>query len=312
MKKWSLVVLILSVMLIAPSQSGAQRLLKDIKEKAQQKINQKINQEVEEEVNEEIDEKIGIEETDEADREARNQQRTMGLLKGLGVGGEPVPIADSYSFSQLIEMHVESYDGDGKLMSDGNFITLLNKDMKTMAYQATSGEMAEKSMGIFIVDTNNKATIILSEAENKKTGVVFGLDSLASASKAGIEDAGLEDTPEYYAAHPNIKKTGKTKKIAGYTCEQYLLTDEDSEGEAWLTRDLKMNTYDFFSSVFKIEMAATGMGWGYLMESTNVDKTTGEKSIMKVTKIDPDANRKFNMAEYQITNMGNLKMPGVQ
>ncbi len=305
--------LILTFIFFIPQYSNSQRLLRDLKNKAQEKLNEKLQQETEDQVNKEIDKQIGIDDAEKRDsvNAERSQRRMNSVLKNLGINGEPIPIADNYHFTQAIEMHLETYYADGKKNSDGDFITLLNKDMKSMAYQATSGEMAEKSKGIFIMDVENKATIILSDDGINKTGIVFGLDSLTGATKPGIENTEIEDTPEYYAAHPNIKKTGKTKSIAGYKCEQYILTDEDSEAEVWLTRDLKMKTYDFFSTVFKIEMAATGMGWGYLMESTTKEKT-GEKSFMQVTKIDPNANKSFRMSDYQITNMGNIKMPAGQ
>ena len=313
MKIYILALFISTLFFFTPQYSNAQRLLKDLKSKAQEKLNEKLKQETEDQVNEEIDKQIGIDDAEKRDsiNTDRNQRRMNGMLKNLGINGEPVPISESYNFSQAIEMHLESYDANRKKVSDGDFITLLNKDLKSMAYLATSGEMAEKSKGIFIIDVVNKATIILSEDGNNKTGIVFGLDSLANAANSAIDDTGIEDTPEYYAAHPNVRKTGKTKTIAGYKCEQYILTDEDSEAEVWLTRDLKMNTYDFFSTVFKVEMAATGMGWGYLMESTTKEKT-GEKSFMQVTKIDQNTNRKFTMSDYQITNMGSLKIPAGQ
>ena len=108
-----------------------------------------------------------------------------------------------------------------------------------------------------------------------------------------------------------MKKTGNTKKIAGYTCEQFTLSDEDTEGEMWMTRDLKLESSDFIGALFNVGMATAGMGmgWGYLMESTLVKKGTGEKSFMTVTKVDPNANKKLTLSEYSITNMGNIAIP---
>ena len=56
-------------------------------------------------------------ESPSATREQRDQireQRAQNILKGLGMSGEPVPVADSYSFNQLIEMRVESFNKSGK------------------------------------------------------------------------------------------------------------------------------------------------------------------------------------------------------
>lgn len=313
MKNVVLIGLILIFNVLAVQNATAQSLMKGLKNKVQQKVNERINQEAEDQVNKEIDKQIGIddEETRDSLNAERNQRRMNGMLKNLGIGGEPIPIADSYSFSQAIEMYLETFDASGKKISEGEFITLLNNDMKSMAYQATSGDMAEKSKGVFIVDAVNKATIVLNEENGKKTGLVFGLDSLSTEGKAGTDFSEVEETPEFYTAHPNVKKTGRTKTIAGYKCEEYIITGNDSKAEVWITRNLKLNTYDFFSTLFKVETAVTGIGWGYLMESTQTENT-GEKSFMQVTKIHQNANIGFTMSDYQITNMGNIKIPAGQ
>ena len=300
----------------------AQGLMKGLKDKAQQKIEQRVENRVNEKVDKEMDKQLDKAEeslfksTEEKDTNAetgrnRSEERFNRMVKNLGITGEPVPVADKYEFSQSIQMHLESFNEKGEKTSEGEFITLLNNDSKSMAYQATSGEMSEKSKGIFIIDAVNKATIILNEEDGKKVGLVFGLDSISNTSKAGTDFSEVEDTPEFYAAHPNVKKTGRTKTITGYKCEEYIITDDDSESEVWITRDLKLNTYDFFSTLFKVETAVTGIGWGYMMEST-ITENSGEKSFMQVTKIDKNTNMAFSMGDYQITNMGNIKIPAGQ
>lgn len=317
MKKIICKFLLISFFLVTLQSAYGQRLLKDFKEKTQQKIEQKLNEKANEKVDNEIDKQLDkLEESLDNDSVQNknssgdaSQQRSMRMLKGLGIAGEPIPIAESYSFDQLIQMHIESFDNTGKKISEGEFITLLNKDGKCMAYQAVSGDMAQTGQAFFIIDTDKKATIILSDEKGKKTGLVYGLGTLMEQPAETYDDKAAEETPEFYTANPNVKKTGRTKTISGYKCEEYVLSDEDSEAEVWLTRDFKMKTNDFFSTVFKVEMAASGMGWGYLMESTSVQKDTGEKSVMQVTKVDPNANKKVIMSDYQVTNMGNIKIP---
>jgi hypothetical protein len=45
------------------------------------------------------------------------------------------------------------------------------------------------------------------------------------------------------------------------------------------------------------------------METTSVDKNTGEKSIMKVTKVDKNSNVRFDLSAYQMTNLGSFNIP---
>jgi hypothetical protein len=238
----------------------------------------------------------------------------QGIMKGLGVSGEPVPIADSYSFDNRIQMHLESYDKNGLKTSEGEFFTYFNPKTESMAYQVVSGDMAKSGQGLFIIDTENEATIILGDEDGKKTGIVYGMNSfLQSLGENPVdEETDLSETSEMYLADPHVTKTGNTKTIAGYKCEEYKYDDDETESDIWITKDLNMNTQDFFGTIFKTSLYSHGMGWGYLMEANSLDKNTNERSILKITKVDTNSNVRFSMSDYQITNLGSLSIPSDQ
>jgi hypothetical protein len=303
---------IISTFLYQPVQG--QSILRNITNKAKDKVEQRIEERVERKIDEKIDESLDkVEESLEKDdtsgnqpsdnensndRDARTQARMQGLLKGIGMSGTPVPIADSYSFNHKIQMQIESYDKSGKKTSDGEFITHLDPASKSLAYQVVSGDIGEKGQGMFIIDAENGATIILSDEGGKKTGLVYGIGSFMQTLGESYDEEALEDSPELYLANPNVKKTGNTKTISGYKCEEYIYSDEESESEIWITKDLKMNTQDFFSTLFKTSLYSQGIGWGYMMEVTTKDKNTGEKSLMRVTDVDARSNVNFSMKDY--------------
>jgi hypothetical protein len=298
---------------------NAQGVLKGIKNKAQDKIEQRIEQRANEEVDKQIDKQLdkveeAIFQDDEntdsgnvSNRKSKSDERLMSMMKRMGVGGEPVPIADSYNFNNLVQMHIESYDGSGKKISEGEFITHLSSNSKSMAYEFISGDMAEPGMGMIIVDAENNATIILSEDKGQKTALVTGLGTIfESLAEEDLEELDLTETPETYLANPNVEKTGRSKNIAGFSCDEYKYTDESQVSNIWITQDIKMNTRDFFSTLFKTSLYTHGMAWGYMMEATTIDKDSGEKSNMTVTKVDKNANRKVVMGDYQVTNIGSF------
>ena len=144
------------------------------------------------------------------------------------MSGEPVPVADSYSFNQLIEMRVESFNKSGKKKSEGDFITHLSSDSKSLAYQVVSGDMGQAGQGMFIIDSENGAAIILNDEKGEKTGIVYGMGALFSSLGQTINEEEIPETQEEYLANPNVKKTGRTKTIAGYKCEEYKYEDENS------------------------------------------------------------------------------------
>jgi hypothetical protein len=231
------------------------------------------------------------------------------MMKKMGVG-EPVDFESSYSFDNLVQMHIESFDKKGKKTSEGEFITHLGSDSKSMAYEFVSGDMAEPDLGLIIIDATNGATIILSEDKGKKTGIVYGLGTFfQSVYDESFEDLDLSETPETYLMNPNVEKTGRSKTIAGLSCEEYKYTDEKTTSNIWITRDLKMNTQDFFGALFKTSLYSHGMGWGYMMEATSTNKESGEKSVMEVTRVDKNSNKKVVMSDYEITNIGSFGAP---
>lgn len=308
------------VVLIFAQPVHGQRLLRVLQNKVEEKVNQRVEKKVDDAIDKQLDK---IEESMESDQESKEspsatreqrdqirEQRAQNILKGLGMSGEPVPVADSYSFNQLIEMRVESFNKSGKKKSEGDFITHLSSDSKSLAYQVVSGDMGQAGQGMFIIDSENGAAIILNDEKGEKTGIVYGMGALFSSLGQTINEEEIPETQEEYLANPNVKKTGRTKTIAGYKCEEYKYEDESSSSEVWITKDVKMNAQDFFSNLFKVNLYARGVPWGYMMETTTVDKNSGEKSIMQVKRVENNINTRFNMTEYQLTNIGSLGMPG--
>ncbi len=316
--------IVISILLVQPAQG--QKLLNRFKNKVKQKVEQRVEKHIEKKVDDKIDKELdkienSLEKKNEGEgsdissstkaesRDEKNKRRMQGIMKGMGISSTPVPIADNYKFDDLIQMHIESYDKSGAKISDGEFIVHFDPNSKNMAYEVLSGDIGKPGQGLFIIDTENGATIILSEENGKKSGIVYGMGAYMETMGETYQQEELEETPDMYLANPNVKKTGKTKTIAGYECEEYIYSDEETKSNVWITKNLKMNTQDLFSSLFKTSIYSHGMGWGYMMETTSEDLLTGEKSLMKVTKVETNANTKFAMRDYEITNLGSFQPP---
>jgi hypothetical protein len=309
---------ILAVLILQPVYG--QRLLNKLKEKVEEKVEKKVEERVDQKVDEAVDkqldkveESLEQNETSASDKEspgkASGEQRMQRMLKGMGISGDPVPIENSYNFNNLIQMHIESFDKNGKKESEGEFVTHFNPATQSMAYEVISGNMGQPGQGLFIIDIKNEAIIILSEENGKKAGLVYGIGSFFGEGNQALQDEQIVETPENFLANPNLSKTGKTKTIAGYKCDEYKYSDEGSESYIWITKDLKLDTRDYFNNIFKTNLYAQGLPWGYMMEVTTTDKQSGEKSFMQVTKVDNNSGKQFPVSDYSITNLGSFKMP---
>lgn len=304
-----LILSILSLFIIQPVQG--QKLLKRISDKALKKTEQRFEKKVDEKIDKELDkteEKLDTNFKKKTQTPSPNVLNAQNIMKGIGLSGTPIPIADSYQFDHLIQMHLENFNKKGEKVNESEFITHFDTDSKNMAYQALSGEIAQSGQGMFIIDIENGATIILTDENGDKKGIVYGMGNFLGTIGGSVEqeEINLAETPDTYLANPNVSKTGRTKTIAGFKCEEFVYKNENTESNIWITKNIRLNTKDFFSTLFKTSMYSHGIGWGYMMESTTNNKKSGEKSVMQVTKVDINSNVKFSMSDYQITNLGTV------
>jgi hypothetical protein len=183
-------------------------------------------------------------------------------------------------------------------------VTYLSPGEKNFAYEFTSGSPSGREgpqKGIFIMYYANGATIILSEEDEKMTGFVYGIKLFDEAME---DDDEHEEDVDY--VNPHYKKTGRTKNISGYQCEEYVFDTEIDKGSFWVTEETEWKTYDTFSTIFKAGIYSHGVYKGMLMESESTDKETGEKNMMQVTELDDDVSVNFIPGDYELTNLGSV------
>lgn len=109
----------------------------------------------------------------------------------------------------------------------------------------------------------------------------------------------------------SFTKTGETKNILGYDCEKFLFVDEDSKGEAWMTKEL--GSFMFFSqnqqgvADWQNEVLKEGY---FPLQVTEYDADGKVESNYKVVEVTPKelSSDMFTLpSSYQKLDMGNLK-----
>jgi hypothetical protein len=159
------------------------------------------------------------------------------------------------------------------------------------------------SKSIMIFDTKNSAMLILTNSDGEKTGFATTIDPETMAEEAEAyeeEDSGVDSDPF------NYKKTGKTKNILGYSCDEYLMEDEATEVRMWVSEKLGkemrkewLNNKQTFGAMFSSAYALNGM----VMEYDFLDKEDGDKMVMQVTKIDLNQSHTVSTEGYTILSM---------
>jgi hypothetical protein len=220
------------------------------------------------------------------------------MMDALGLTGN-VAYETVYSFDAYIQMEITNYKKNGSV--DGQIIydNYVSKDAADYAMEFVDGK--DKSTIIF--DTKNYAMLILADSDGERTGFATSIDPEAMAELA--EDYAEENEEEIDIDSYRPVKTGKTKEILGYSCDEYLIEDEESEIHMWVSeklgKDIRkewMNNQQTFGSMFTHAYALNGM----VLEYDLIEKN-GEKTIMLVTEIDMNHSHSVNTSGYTIMSM---------
>ena len=204
-----------------------------------------------------------------------------------------------YSFDAYIQMEISDYKKNGKLDEQMVYDNYMHKQDADYAMVFKD----EEDQSTIIFDTKNSAMLILTDADGEKAGIATTIDKEAIAALA--EDYNADSDEDNDVVPPNIKKTGKTKTILGYKCDEYLVEDEESEVHMWISEKLGkemrkewMNNQQTFGGMFTQAYALDGM----TLEYETIEKN-GERSTMLVTKIDLNHSHKISTQGYTIISM---------
>jgi hypothetical protein len=194
------------------------------------KINQAINKDVEAKI-------------DSAANEDQDEKQAEGRSRGLGIGilGGKTDVRhdDEYKFTGRMVMQMETYDKKGVHTSE--YLTYFNANTLNACIEVKVADPDNKEASLptqFIFDNDNRCFMMLMQGEGSKTGIISEIpddSTLSSQAQAGSR-RGAEEKPAV------ITKTGNTKIIAGYRCDEYKVVEpgEDGYTNVWMTKDVKI------------------------------------------------------------------------
>jgi hypothetical protein len=185
-------------------------------------------------------------------------------------------------------------------------ITMTNTDpnkppAKTITYEIKGTKMrfeapdtaGPMSGGYVIFDTTGKKMTAVNDA--KKTAMVMDLGALQAFAPGGANPT---------APKPTIDKTGKTETVAGYSCEDWKVTDPNGE-----RADVCVAKGISFPAMGRHAGWMSSLEDGFPLRAVSYDSTGKEKSRMEVTKIDKKSldDKMFEVpAGYTTQNMDEM------
>ena len=234
MKTRSIILLVvMSMMLSATSNAQTWLLRRAVDRKLEHKVDSAVDKS-------DRDEAKAKQQADKKQSDTTSAQSKGGTkATGRGLFGAKIDIKydDEYKFTGRIYMQMETYDKKDVLKSD--YYTYynsntLNAGIEMLPVDAKQGDKNVPT--IFLYDNDNKCFMMLLENSGSKTGMISTLPSDSAMAAQAKNQKGAN--PE----KATITKTGNSRVIAGYKCDEYKIVDPDKDGysNVWMTKDVKL------------------------------------------------------------------------
>ena len=234
MKTKSIFLLLVLVMML-PSKSNAQGWI--LRRAIDRKIEHKVDSAVDKS---DKDDAMKKQQADQNQTDKTTSTEKKGTKEtGRGLFGAKIDIKyeDEYKFTGRIYMQMENYDKKDVVKSD--YYTYynsntLNAGIEMLPLNAKNGDKTYPT--VFLFDNDNRSFMMIMETKDSKTGIISSMPSdSAMAAQAKTQK---EANPE----KATITKTGNSRVIAGYKCDEYKIVDAEKEGysNVWMTKDVKL------------------------------------------------------------------------
>ena len=271
------------------------KLKNRVKEATEDVIAEKAAQKVAQESGKALDSLLDI----DPDYQAQYPQH---MAQMMAAGSEDIPIEDTYLFNTKVIYKMTINDGEESSVVD--YEMWFSENEPYMATQVGNESKPDPndmpSVVLSILDDKNQAMIILMEEQK--------MAQLLSMSK--IKDIAVEENESEGAdtEFKGLQKTGNTKQILGYKCEEFVSENESNKLNFWVTSELTLFQKNMF---FNMSRSLGGNTFGdipaeangFMMEMNFENLSTNEKSHMQVVEI-LNEDKEIDMANYQRMNLG--------
>lgn len=200
------------------------------------------------------------------------------VMTEAGKGG----YEQSYTFTQKITYEMQDLK---KAKSDKTNMTHLYSEGAIMSVTGSAGMN-------MIFDFTHETMIMLNEKD--MTAIVMSSAMGTAMANKQVDAAGT----------PTIVKTGKTKKILGYNCDEYLITDEKHTSNVWVTSEIGIDATKA-AKAMRVPQTSSSFGEegkGVMMEFTSYDKKGVAETHMIMTEYKEETTTK-SLSGYSVTVM---------
>jgi hypothetical protein len=234
----------------------------------------------------------------------------MGRIPGMDIEKimqaiqNDVEVDESYNFTGYSILEITGLDEKGKPIDPVNLKSYFSEDSNITGMEFSEKSKKNSDTYIMIFDFNRNISITLFENDGQKMRMAFGYDYAAMSQAVDLDGVITDDGDDINAS---FKKTGNSKKILGYDCEEYLVETDENITRYWVTKNPITGQASFWGQNNPFLTARMksqnpslfeNLPSGNMMEAHMESKK--DKSIveMKVNDLKENEPKNFLMAEY--------------
>jgi len=336
MKLKSLVILITLAFAVSGTSSGqnvgnylkrkANMAGKHAENRADQNVNKKVNSEVDKSVDKAFNKLWGEDKKKEDSNQDQSQEQTdqnssspsqttsdatdkaasNAMLKAMGISTD-ADVRSSYDYSGNIVMTIQTWDENGETEGPVLYTTYVHNNNEGFAMKFSQDGTGSTTM---IFDYKEGKMIIMNAENGDKTGMVMQWEGMADSLENFdySEPPSDEEIEDFSKFNENLKKTGNSKKIAGYKCDEYIYDDEESHAVLWMTDELPPELWANMFSANAYSAASMGFYGGFVMQMDSKEKATNERTTLLVNEVNRNKPESISTSGYQLISMNSKMM----
>jgi hypothetical protein len=214
-------------------------------------------------------------------------QSAEDIMKGMK-SGKKVKVKPEYNFAGSLRFQVTSTQ-KGKA-SKGEQLWYFPAGTENIFGIAMKMGQGSNMRGV--IDYADKSMIMFMEDQKMVMGIPLDLDK-------AMKD--VQNDPKTKVSTP--KKTGRTKTVLGYACEEWISENADYTSSVWMSSKLPVNSAGFYKIMAQQLYKSTGTPMpadmkGVPLEIQATNKKSGDKYSMVCTEVSNKPIR-FSTAGYK-------------
>jgi hypothetical protein len=234
-------------------------------------------------------------------KDAQAQQQAMQQAMAAMMGNKDCKIDDNYQFDHQFTSELRTFNNKGKLENTFKIRNLLKNQSNISGTEILESNIQEMPQSTVIMNLETKKMITLVDQGGMKMAMCMDMDNPLIKSYMGeAEKEGTESRDKL----GKMTKTGKTKTILGYQCEEWIAKDEEMSYKFWISDKSDIPMQEFYKNLGEqgaaspMAIGAKFPGKGMLMSLEGQSLKNQERIEMEVVEIKPKTKKTLSTVGY--------------